>query len=116
MGKLNVKGGTPFGWESLCMTCGWAHVVTGYQQSELIVVCTDTTPNIAVPFKVQTCSCYANKDRPNYDQMEKLAIDILPLNSAKAVGFQPKIAAVRDEDAEAVSEDARSTHQRSWTN
>jgi hypothetical protein len=100
MGKINVKDGTPLGWATLCTTCSWAHVVTGYRQSELLVVCTDTNPNITVPFKVQACSCYLDKNRPNYDQMEKLAIDILPLSSAKPVGFRPKIAAVRNEDAE----------------
>jgi hypothetical protein len=103
MGKINVKNGTPLGWASLCTTCCWAHIVTGYRESELIIVCTDTNPNIAVPFKVQNCSCYLDKNRPNYDQMEKLAIDILPLSSAKPVGFRAKAAVVRNEAAEVTS-------------
>src|SRR5271163_2038983 len=103
MGKMNIKGGTPFGWVSLCTTCSWAQIVTGYRESELIVVCTDTNPNIAVPFKVKACSCYLDRNRPNYDQMEKLAIDVLPLSSAKPVGFRAKIAAVKDVDAEVAS-------------
>ena len=104
MGKMNIKGGTPFGWVSLCTTCSWAYIVTGYRESELIVVCTDTRPNITIPFKVQDCSCYLDKNRPNYDQMEKLAIDVLPSSSAKPVGFRMKIAAVKAEDAEVASE------------
>jgi hypothetical protein len=100
MGKINIKNGTPLGWASLCTTCSWAHMVTGFRESELLIVCTDTNPNVAIPFKVQSCSCYLDKNRPNYDQMEKLAIDILPVSSAKAVGFRPRVAVVEDEAIE----------------
>ena len=87
MGKINIKGGTPVGTASLCRTCSWAHIINGYRESEMVVVCTDISPNIAVTFTVRECTGYNDKNRPNWDQMEKLAIDVLPAHSGKPTGF-----------------------------
>ncbi|HEX5234088.1 MAG TPA: hypothetical protein VFW25_02025 [Silvibacterium sp.] len=87
MGKINVKGGTPVGTVSMCRTCSWAHIMTGYRESEMVVVCTNLSPNIAVPFTVRECSGYNDKNRPNWDQMKRLAIDVLPIRSGKRSGF-----------------------------
>ena len=87
MGKINIKGGTPVGTVSLCRTCSWAHIMSGYRESEMLVVCTDLSPNIAVPFTVNECTSYNDKNRPNWDQMEKLAIDVLPSSTGKPTGF-----------------------------
>lgn len=87
MGKINVKGGTPVGSASLCQTCSWAHIMEGYRESELLVVCSDTSPNIVVPFTVYKCTQYNDRNRPDWKQMEKLAIDVLQLSSAKPCGF-----------------------------
>lgn len=92
MGKINIKGGTPVGTVSLCRTCRWAHIMSGYRESEMLVVCTDLSPNIAVPFTVSECTSYNDKNRPDWDQMEKLAIDVLPASSGKPTGF----GAIRD--------------------
>ncbi len=92
MGKMNIKGGTPFGWVSLCGTCNWAHIVTGYRESELVVICADVNPNVPVPFKVRDCTGYLDRNRPDYDQMKKLAIEVLPCTSAKRVGFRARVA------------------------
>jgi len=88
MGKTNIKGGTPVGSKSLCRSCSWAHIMTGYRESEMLVICTEVTPNVMLPFTVHECTNYNDKNRPTWDQMEKLAIDVLPLSSAKAVGFR----------------------------
>lgn len=96
MGRVNVKGGTPVGSASLCRTCSWAHIINGYRESEMIVVCTDVSPNLAMPFTVRECTAYHDKNRPDWDQMEKLAIDVLPLHSGKPSGFE----AIRNRDPE----------------
>ncbi|MBT9332704.1 hypothetical protein [Paracidobacterium acidisoli] len=88
MGNLYVKGGTPKGSVSLCGTCLSAQIITGYRESEMLVICTDVHPNIALPFKVYECSAYGDKNRPDWDQMEKLAIDVRPSASLKPVGFK----------------------------
>ncbi len=87
MGKPYIKGGTPVGSASLCKTCSYAHIMTGYRESELVTVCTDTNPNIVVPFLIYECTGYYDKNRPNYDQMQKLAINVTP-GPLKPVGFK----------------------------
>jgi hypothetical protein len=44
-------------------------------------------PNIVLPFTVNTCSGYYDKNRPSYQQMQKLAIDVTPA-PLKPVGFK----------------------------
>ena len=35
MGKLPIKNGTPVGSVSLCNTCSYAQIMTGFKESEL---------------------------------------------------------------------------------
>ncbi len=98
-----MKGGTPFGWVSLCGSCTWAHIVTGYRESEMVVICTDVSPNIAVPFKVRGCTSYLGRDRPSWEEMKDLAIDVLPASSAKKVGFRSNEGVTRDDERELVA-------------
>jgi hypothetical protein len=88
MSKLNVKNGTPVGNAHLCKSCSWGQFMTGYRESDLLVICTNTSPNIAVPFTVLDCSGFSDKYRPDWQQMEKLAIDIQPSRIAtRTPGF-----------------------------
>ena len=88
MGKINIKGGTPVGSASLCRTCSWAHITNGYRESEMLVICTDVSPNVAVPFTVRECTCYNDRNRPTWAQMQKLAINIsTPIRFGKPAGF-----------------------------
>ena len=87
MGKVFIKNGTPVGAESLCKTCSWAVIFTGYRESEKTIVCTRVDPNIVLPFIINTCSSYYDKNRPTWQQMEKLAIDVTPA-PLKPVGFK----------------------------
>ena len=87
MGKPYIKGGTPVGSASLCKTCSYAHIMTGYRESEMITMCNDVHPNIVVPFLIYECTGYYDKNRPNWKQMEDLAIDVTPA-PLKPVGFK----------------------------
>jgi len=87
MGKAFIKNGTAVGTESLCKTCSFAIVFTGYRESEQMSMCTRVHPNIVLPFTVNTCSGYYDKNRPSYQQMQKLAIDVTPA-PLKPVGFK----------------------------
>ena len=87
MGKVFVKNGTPVGAEALCKTCSWAVIFTGYRESEQTIICTRVDPNIVLPFTINTCSSYYDKNRPTWQQMEKLAIDVTPA-PLKPVGFK----------------------------
>jgi hypothetical protein len=87
MSKGYVKGGTPIGSESLCRTCSYAHIMTGYRESETITMCNNVQPNIVVPFNIYECSGYYDKNRPTWQQMQKLAIHVSAGNP-KPVGFK----------------------------
>ena len=88
MGKLNVRNGTPVGNEHLCKNCDWGLFMTGYRESDVLVFCTNARPNFRVPFVVHECSEYQDKTQPDWEQMEKLAIQIEPMRlSKKTRGF-----------------------------
>ncbi len=87
MGKAYIKNGTPVGTESLCKTCTSALIFAGYRESEQMTMCTWVHPNIVLPFTVNTCTGYYDKNRPSYQQMQKLAIDVAPA-PLKPVGFK----------------------------
>jgi hypothetical protein len=87
MGKAFIKGGTPVGSESLCKTCSYAHIMTGYRESELVTMCNEVQPNIVVPFLICECTGYYDKQKPTWEQMKKFAIDISP-GPCKPVGFK----------------------------
>jgi len=106
MAKLNVKNGTPVGSENLCKRCAWGHCVTGYRESDLLVICTHVDPNFRVPFTVMDCSEFSDRHRPNWEQMEKLAITVEPTRvSTRVAGFTAatKVQPIRrdDEDEDA---------------
>ena len=103
MGKLNVKNGTPTGTTHLCMSCTWGQFITGYRESDRLAICNNTHPNLVLPFTVYECSSFEDKHRPDYRQMEKLAINIQPVRiSSRTAGFStsnpPKPVTVSDGD------------------
>jgi hypothetical protein len=101
MGKINIKNGTPIGSSSMCDTCANAQILRGFRESELLVLCTYTFDKpLLVPFKVSDCTMYADKNRPTYGQMEKLAIDVKPSSTLKPAGFNLVTVPSFDEDEE----------------
>ena len=66
------------------MTCVWAHMQRGFRLNEELVFC-DFGVLRRVPFKVRECTDYSDKNRPSYEQMEKLAILVEPRRLA---GFE----------------------------
>jgi hypothetical protein len=127
MGKLNVKNGTPVGNEHLCKSCTWGQIITGYRESDVMALCTNTNPNFRLPFTVHECTEFQDKSRPDWEQMEKLAIQIEPVRiSKKTRGFnlpdplvsdppehEPAIAA-EDEELEEVSAIASTVLTSDW--
>ena len=61
--------------------------MTGYRESEMITMCNEVHPNIVVPFLIYECTSYYDKNRPDWEQMEKLAITVTP-SPLKPVGFK----------------------------
>jgi hypothetical protein len=104
MGKLNVKNGTPVGSKHLCKSCNWGQIMSGFRESDLLVICMNTSPNIVVPFTMHECSEFSDRRKPTWEEMEKLAIEVQPpLISGRTRGFHAvtKVQPVRvaeDED------------------
>jgi hypothetical protein len=93
MGKVNVKNGTPVGSAHLCDGCHWGQFITGYRESDRLAICTNTSPNIVLPFTVYACSNFSDKHKPDWEQMKKLAIDIRPVRvSKKTAGFSTRVS------------------------
>jgi hypothetical protein len=110
MGKLNVRNGTPVGSAHLCRSCSWGQFIVGYRESDVLAICTNANPNVVLPFTVYECSSYADKHKPDWRQMEKLAIDIQPVRvSTKTRGFstvetlRPPRTEDEDEDEDEVA-------------
>lgn len=108
MGKLNVKNGTPVGNEHLCRRCSWGQCMTGYRESDFAVICTNTNPNIKVPFAILDCSEFSDRNRPDWEQMKKLAIEIAPARiSTRTAGFNTltKVKPIRVAEGDDTDED-----------
>ena len=72
-----------------------------------MVFCDYASDLIRIPFKVKECSNYRDRTSPDWEQMEKLAIDLKPeVSLGKAAGFRLVSDTEQDEavaDAEVVS-------------
>lgn len=110
MAKMNVKNGTPAGNEHLCKRCSWGQCMTGYRESDVLMICTNTNPNMRVPFPVFDCTEFSDKHRPSYKEMKDLAIEVAPTRiSTRTAGFSTitKVQPIRrDDDDENKDEDA----------
>ncbi len=108
MDKLHGKNGTAVGSEHLCKSCSHPLYVTGYRESDVLVVCTLASPSFRVPFVVHECSDFQDKYKPDWEQMEKLAIQIQPVRvSRKTRGFHltEAVKPEKPEDGPAAAED-----------
>jgi hypothetical protein len=86
--SFKVKNGTPVHGPSLCETCTRAHIVKGYRESEILILCRATwDPQRLVPFAVRECSHYVAKNSFTLDDMEEVAWTIAPRGPKRAAGF-----------------------------
>jgi hypothetical protein len=114
MGKLNVENGTPVGNAHLCRNCSNGQFTTGYRESEVLVICTNSSPARLVPFVVHECTEFQDRRRPNWEQMERLAISLQaevqrkPTPGFRGSGFATVPVIVEDEDEDELEEVARS--------
>ena len=98
MGNLNVKNGTPVGNMHLCKGCMHGQFITGYRESDVLVICTDSSPSRMVPFVVHECTEYWDRRRPDWEQMDKLALSFSegarrkPTPGFSGSGFTPNEA------------------------
>lgn len=114
MSKLNVKNGTPVGNEHKCGNCTHGQFITGYRESHLLVICTNVHPNRIIPFPVYECTEFWDRNRPEWEQMEKLALDFSEGRRKPTAGFSGsgfgRTPAVAEEDEDNDRDEAASFH------
>lgn len=112
--RLNVKNGTPVGNAHLCRNCTNGQFTTGYRDSDVLVICTNSSPARVVPFPVHECTEFWDRNRPDYEQMDKLAINMghnphrKPTPGFRGVGFASVHGVDEDELEDELEEVARS--------
>ena len=110
MGKLKVKNGTPVGDVHLCRNCSNGQFTLGYRESEVLVLCTNSSPALRVPFPVYECTGYWDRNRPGYDEMTKLALDFSDGRRKAITGFRDsgfsRVPAVTGDEPEDVEDEA----------
>lgn len=83
-----MRGGAACGCTSLCANCASAHIVTGYRESEVVVICTEATPHLTVRFEVKECTRYTARD--------------LPAPAPRKLGFFAEESATREDEPQLV--------------
>jgi hypothetical protein len=109
MGKLNVKNGTPVSGGHLCRDCTHGQYTTGYRETDVLVICTNPSPARVVPFTVYECTEFWDRRKPDWEAMEKLAINFSegrrkPTPGFRAKGFARVPEVVEDDDDIAASD------------
>jgi hypothetical protein len=113
MGKLNVKNGTPVGSMHLCKGCTHGKFTTGYRESDVLVICTNSHPAHMIPFVVHECTEYWDRRRPDWEEMDKLALDFSegarrkPTPGFRGSGFARVLVTPLEEPEDELEEVAR---------
>ncbi|MGH9559981.1 MAG: hypothetical protein ACRD3S_00880 [Terracidiphilus sp.] len=88
MSKLKLKDGTPEGNAHLCRNCTNGQFTVGYRESDVLVICTNSSPGRLVPFHVRECTAFWDRNRPDYEEMTKLALDFSDGKRKPIAGFR----------------------------
>ena len=105
MARFEIINGASAGNRHLCRSCTHGQFMTGHCESDVLVICTNVSPNRKVPFVVQGCSEFWDRNRPSYSEMAKLALDFSdgrrkPTPGFRTRGFASVPAAVDGEDSD----------------
>jgi hypothetical protein len=90
-----VRSGAGVGQESLCRSCRYASIQTGYSVKEEEIRCCYLREARLVSFPVKACTDYLSKETPTVYELEKIAF-IINLNKvveSKIEGFGSAVLA-----------------------
>jgi hypothetical protein len=75
--------------KSLCDTCGWAHVMKGPAESQILVRCSGGYGGDFTVFQpITECNRFTNRNAMSLQSMKEMAY-ILKVKNGKPVGFNP---------------------------
>jgi len=114
MVTIKVKGGTPEGAQSLCVTCRWAHIVNGFGASQEKIRCCWLAHRPPVPFPVSQCSSYDDKRIPSKRDMEMIAWILMTKKAGRTIGFvtAKEFRQIEGDDAAIIPAAANSTEAK----
>lgn len=114
MVTIKIKGGTPQGSETLCVTCRWAHIVKGFSLSQVQIRCRWLHHDSPVPFPVSECSSYDDKRLPSKCDMEKIAWVLLTKKAGRTIGFvtAKQFREIEGDDAEIIPAASSSVYNK----
>jgi hypothetical protein len=87
MVKVQVKGGTPEGCESLCRTCTRGHIITGFRAAEQELFCRTFYIEREIHFPVRECTFYVDRRLASKEDMEKIAWVLVTKSVGRSIGF-----------------------------
>lgn len=104
MVTIKISDGTPYGAESLCRTCRWAHIVKGFSVSQEQIRCRGLRNHPTVPFPVSECNSYDDKRLPSRWDMENIAWILLTKKAGRTIGFvtAKQFRQIEGDDAEII--------------
>lgn len=90
-----VRSVAAVGQESLCRSCRYASIQTGYSAKEEEIRCCYLREARLVSFPVRMCTDYLSKETPTVYELEKIAfiIDLNKVVEAKIEGFGSAVLA-----------------------
>jgi hypothetical protein len=111
MVTIRVKGGTPEEGSSLCVSCSWGTVRSGFRAAEVETFCRIVEHSPRVPFKVRECSSYEDRRIPSLYRMEKIGWVLLTKSAGRSIGFvtSAKFRELEGDDAEIIPETAHNS-------
>jgi hypothetical protein len=111
MVTIKIKDGTPEGGQPLCKTCRWAHIVKGFSVSQEQIRCKSLRNHPLVPFAVNDCSSYDDKQLPSRWDMEQIAWVLLTKKTGRTIGFvtAKQFRQIEGDDAQIIPAAADST-------
>src|SRR5215470_2918949 len=114
---IRIKGGTPEEGASLCGSCSWGVVRSGFSATEVETFCRLIDP-ARVPFKVRECSSYEDRSRANLRDMERIAWVLLTKAAGRSIGFvtSARFRELEGDEAEIVPRDAASRPEQASEN
>jgi hypothetical protein len=106
MVTIRIKGGTPEDGGSLCGSCSWGVVRSGFSATETETFCRMVEASPRVSFKVRECSAYADRRIPSLYHMERIGWVLLTKSAGRSIGFvsSEKFREIAGENAEIIPE------------
>ncbi len=84
--QFSIRNGALQSGDSLCKTCLWVHMQTGFRESEELMHCSYDRLRL-IPFPVKTCTDYRNRTTQVGTRWKNMALPIERKSTKPVRGF-----------------------------